>query len=74
MGKIDFEWDEKKDKANRKKHDVSFYEAQKAFLDPYRVIAEDLEHSCSERRFYCFSEFRDDVFKWSILSNIMLKT
>ena len=48
MGKLDFEWDEEKDKANRRKHDVSFYEAQKAFLDPCRVIAEDLEHSRSE--------------------------
>ena len=42
---MNFEWDEKKDLINREKHDVSFFEAQKAFLDRKRIIAEDLEHS-----------------------------
>jgi uncharacterized DUF497 family protein len=49
-----FEWDEAKERANRAKHGVSFAEAQSAFLDPHRVIAEDLEHSDVERRFFCF--------------------
>jgi uncharacterized protein len=53
---INFEWDEKKNKLNIKKHGVSFYEAQLAFLDPHRVIAEDLEHSQSEKRYYCFGK------------------
>jgi len=43
MKKVFFEWDDKKDLINRKKHGVSFYDAQKAFLDAQRVIAEDLE-------------------------------
>ena len=43
--KQSFEWDDAKDRANRIKHGVSFAEAQAAFFDPHRVIAEDLEHS-----------------------------
>jgi uncharacterized protein len=49
-----FEWDPVKDAENRSKHDVSFEEAQVAFLDPRRVIAHDLTHSRTELRFYCF--------------------
>jgi uncharacterized DUF497 family protein len=50
----DFEWDPAKDAENQRKHGVTFFEAQHAFLDLHRVIAEDLEHGGSERRFYCF--------------------
>jgi uncharacterized protein len=49
-----FEWDPAKDAENRRKHGVTFFEAQLAFLDSHRVIAEDLEHGGTERRFYCF--------------------
>jgi uncharacterized protein len=49
-----FEWDDAKDRLNRAKHSVSFVEAQRAFFDPGRVIAEDLEHSGAERRYFCF--------------------
>lgn len=49
-----FEWDPAKDAANRAKHGVSFEEAQLAFLDPRRIIARDLSHSRSEKRYYCF--------------------
>ena len=38
----DFGWDLKKDKQNQGKHGVSFALAQLAFLDPDRVILEDL--------------------------------
>ncbi len=44
--------DDKKDLVNRNKHGTPFFEAQKAFLDPQRVIAEDLEHSHSEKKYY----------------------
>jgi len=54
MRKPSFEWDEVKNLANLQKHGVSFYEAQHAFLDKKRVIAEDLSHSSKEKRFYCF--------------------
>jgi uncharacterized DUF497 family protein len=49
-----FEWDDAKDRANRLKHGVSFAQAQAAFFDPRRVIAEDLDHSGTEPRYFCF--------------------
>ncbi|MBD2858095.1 BrnT family toxin [Spongiibacter sp. KMU-158] len=49
-----FEWDEVKSLLNIEKHGVSFYEAQHAFFDDKRVIAEDVAHSQDEQRYYCF--------------------
>ena len=54
MPKAGFVWDPKKNLENRAKHGVSFEEAQYAFADPRRVIAEDLSHSGKEQRYYCF--------------------
>jgi uncharacterized protein len=54
MPKLSFEWDDKKDQNNIRKHGVSFFEAQHAFLDEQRIIAEDLDHSDEEKRYYCF--------------------
>lgn len=54
MRKANFDWDKKKDLENFAKHGVSFVEAQYAFTDPKRIIAEDLEHSEKEQRFFCF--------------------
>ena len=54
MAKARFEWDSKKDEENKSKHGVSFAKAQFAFVDPRRVIADDLSHSSSEQRHYCF--------------------
>lgn len=56
-----FEWDERKNRSNMEKHAVSFGEAQHAFLDPRRVIAEDLSHGASERRYFCFGRVGGDV-------------
>ncbi len=53
MSKTHFEWDEEKDCENQAKHNVSFSLAQEAFLDPHRVIVEDVSHSRGEDRFYC---------------------
>ena len=49
-----FDWDPVKDRINRGKHGVSFANAQRAFFDPRRVIAEDLDHSGAEPRYFCF--------------------
>jgi len=54
MKESNFEWDESKNQINLEKHGVTFYEAQHAFLDEKRVIAEDISHSQEEKRFYCF--------------------
>lgn len=56
-----FEWDPAKDLDNQSKHGVSFVEAQHAFADPQRVIAEDLGHSGREQRFYCFGRLAQGV-------------
>ncbi|MEO8667679.1 MAG: BrnT family toxin [Bauldia sp.] len=53
-GRPSFEWDATKDRINRAKHGVAFVEAQYAFLDPKRIVAEDLEHGDGERRYFCF--------------------
>jgi hypothetical protein len=45
MAKVRFEWDESKDLENQTKHNVPFAFAQCAFLDPHRVIVEDVSHS-----------------------------
>ena len=63
-----FEWDPIKDRANRAKHGVPFALAQHAFFDPRRVIAEDVSHSGTEQRYFCFGEVADGVmtvrFTW----------
>ncbi|HVZ68947.1 MAG TPA: BrnT family toxin [Rhizomicrobium sp.] len=68
MKQPDFEWDEAKDRANRAKHGVGFEEAQRAFFDPRRVVAEDLNHSGNEQRYFCFGEVDGGVmtvrFTW----------
>jgi uncharacterized DUF497 family protein len=57
MSKVRFEWDAAKDSANQAKHGVSFAEAQYAFEDMRRVIAEDVAHSTeTERRYLCFGQ------------------
>jgi hypothetical protein len=56
-----FDWDPAKDIENRLKHDVSFSEAQLAFLDPRRVIADDGGHSSIERRHFCFGRVGNRV-------------
>ena len=61
MTRSHFEWDDAKDLANQAKHHVSFHLAQLAFSDPNRVIAQDIEHSRDEDRFYCFGMVNDGV-------------
>jgi uncharacterized protein len=56
-----FEWDEKKNDENVKKHDVNFQTAQYAFIDSKRIIAEDLTHSKLEKRYYCFGKVKGGV-------------
>ena len=68
MAKITFEWDERKNAQNQRKHGVSFSLAQQAFLDPCRVVARDLKHSASEERFYCIGKAGEGIltarFTW----------
>ncbi len=61
MGNATFEWDDAKNAANERKHGVSFTLAQRAFLDPRRVLAQDLAHSRREPRFYCMGKVGDAI-------------
>jgi uncharacterized DUF497 family protein len=61
MALTHFEWDPVKDLENQRKHGVSFAEAQYAFADSNRVIAEDLSHSAKEKRYYCFGRVSQGV-------------
>lgn len=46
-----FEWDERKSKANEKKHGVSFEEARSVFFDESARLIHDPDHSDQEDRF-----------------------
>ena len=46
-----FEWDPRKERLNRRKHGVSFEEAQTVFLDEWGVLIDDPDHSNGEERF-----------------------
>ena len=48
---IKFEWDENKNKSNRKKHSVWFEEAQQVFDDPNAILYFDKDHSTDEDRY-----------------------
>lgn len=50
---MSFEWNESKNAENIKKHGLSFYEAQSAFVDKQRIIYPDKNHSSVEKRFFC---------------------
>ncbi|MBL7115455.1 MAG: BrnT family toxin [Kiritimatiellae bacterium] len=51
MQDIEFEWDERKSRENKRKHKVSFEEAQTVFLDENAIRFFDPDHSEDENRF-----------------------
>ncbi|NMC91676.1 MAG: BrnT family toxin [Smithella sp.] len=61
MQKATFEWDEEKNEENQSKHGISFLTAQRAFLDPNRVIAKDITHSTEEDRYYCMGRVDEGI-------------
>lgn len=48
---LQFEWDENKNTINKKKHGISFEEAETAFYDDEAIVIPDPEHSQDEERF-----------------------
>jgi uncharacterized protein len=71
-----FEWDDRKDAANRRRHGVSFDEAHTVFFDEHAVLIDDPDHSDMEDRFIllglssalrmlvvCHCYRRDDVIR-----------
>jgi uncharacterized DUF497 family protein len=51
MNGLQFIWDENKNRVNRRKHRVSFEEAQTAFFDERAKVYFDPDHSEDEDRF-----------------------
>jgi len=51
MNELRFEWDKRKEKANIKKHGVSFDEARTVFYDENAIQFFDPDHSKNEDRF-----------------------
>ncbi len=48
---ITFEWDKAKESLNRRKHGISFEEAQTVFIDEHALLIHDPDHSEDEDRF-----------------------
>lgn len=44
-----------------KPNTVFFLTAQQAFLDPHRVIAEDIAHRSEEERYYCMGRVGEGI-------------
>jgi uncharacterized protein len=68
----DFEWDERKEAANRRKHGVTFIEAMTAFLDERGLVAPDKEHA---GRFVLIGMSRElrvlfDVRRWPVKTKL----
>jgi uncharacterized protein len=51
MSSLRFEWDPRKAAANRRKHGVSFEDAQSVFADERARLIDDPDHSEEEDRF-----------------------
>lgn len=51
MAGLQFSWDEQKEKANIRKHGVSFGEAATVFADPLSLSIPDPIHSVGESRY-----------------------
>ena len=51
MSEVRFEWNERKNRENRRKHGLSFEEAQTVFLDENAIRYFDPDHSDDEDRF-----------------------
>lgn len=51
MEMIRFEWDERKNRINLKKHGVTFQEASTVFEDDNALVIDDPAHSEQEERF-----------------------
>jgi len=51
MTGLRFEWDENKNRGNRRKHSISFEEVKTVFSDDHALLIGDPEHSSQEDRF-----------------------
>lgn len=80
MERLIFEWDDQKNAANKRKHGISFEEAQTVFFDEKAIEFDDPDHSIQEERFILLGIsqslkvlvvclcYRSDEFKIRIIS------
>ena len=59
---LQFEWDDEKDRANRKKHGISFETASYVFRDEFFIEMYDFEHSVDEDRYIAIGMVGDLLF------------
>ena len=59
---LEFEWDERKNEANIKKHGINFFEAARVFEDVKRLEFYDEAHSLYEERYNVIGYVRDVLF------------
>jgi uncharacterized DUF497 family protein len=59
---MEFEWNDAKDAANRRKHGIGFREAAEIFSG-YVLVAEDTRHHYGERRFIALGEYNGAVIR-----------
>jgi len=52
MSELRFEWDAKKNRENRRRHKVSFEEAETTFADEHGLLIADSDHSEDEDRLF----------------------
>jgi hypothetical protein len=57
---MDFEWDESKAGANKKKHGVTFWEATEVLGDDLSSFVADPDHSAEEDRFLLFGRTKSN--------------
>ena len=60
MNDITFEWDNRKNTINIKKHGISFEEAATVFFDNDAVVFDDPDHSIDEDRFLIIGVSKKD--------------
>ena len=59
---LTFEWDKRKSVSNKKKHGISFEEAQTVFVDENALLIHDPDHSGEEDRFILLGLSAKDRF------------
>ena len=58
MNNLRFEWDENKNRANQRKHKISFDEAKTVFYDENARLIPDPDHSENEKRVYHYGSIQ----------------
>ena len=57
-----FQWDRGNDRKNLFSHDVTQFEAEQVFADPWLLISEDIDHSQDEMRYNALGFIRNGRF------------